>query len=91
MSLSLLLHACADFPLHHDDAHRRFFPFSDYRFSSPVSYWDPRHHGAWGASVELALSAAALILLVRRHDDARVRAAWALLWSLNLLPFLYWG
>lgn len=88
---SLLLHACADFPLHHDDAHRQFFPLSDYRFASPVSYWDPRHHGVLGVSLEFAVAAAALAVLLRRHADRRARAAWVVLWALNLIPFIYWG
>lgn len=90
-SLSLLLHACEDFPLHHDDAHRQFFPFSDYRFRSPLSYWDPRHHGAWGAALELALTVAAVVILVRRHEDRRARVAWISVWLLSLAPLLYWG
>lgn len=89
-SLSLLLHACEDFPLHHADAHRQFFPFSDYRFLSPISYWDPRYHGAWGAAFEMAVTAAAVVALLRRHDDWRARAAWIGVWALNLVPFLYW-
>lgn len=91
LSLSLLLHAAADFPLHHDDAHRQFFPFSDYRFASPLSYWDPRHHGVWGASLELLVTASAVAFLIRRHREARVRAAWIALWMVNLVPFFYWG
>lgn len=91
LSFSLLLHAVTDFPLHHDDAHRQLFPLSDYRFASPVSYWDPRHHAAWGGVVELAVTALAVAVLVRRHEDSRARAAWAALWLLNLVPFLYWG
>ncbi|RMD80516.1 MAG: hypothetical protein D6809_00965 [Gammaproteobacteria bacterium] len=52
---SMLLHAGADFLLHHDDAHRQLFPLSDWRFRSPVSYWDPRYHGAWASVAEAAL------------------------------------
>ena len=91
LSWSLLLHACADFPLHHDDAHRHFYPFSDFRFASPISYWDARHFGAWGASVELLVTAVCVLVLFKRHADGRIRAAWAALWLLNLVPFLYWG
>lgn len=91
LSLSLLLHAGMDFPLHHDDAHRQFFPLSDYRLASPVSYWDPRHYGAWGGAIELAVTAFAVAILLRRHKDLRARAAWAAVWLLNLGPFLYWG
>ena len=50
---SMLLHALADLPLHHDDAHRHFFPLLDWRFTSPVSYWDPAHHGTWASVVEI--------------------------------------
>ncbi|BAZ39670.1 hypothetical protein NIES4101_56240 [Calothrix sp. NIES-4101] len=43
--LSALLHCLGDLPVHHDDAHRHFYPFSNYRFISPISYWDIKHHG----------------------------------------------
>lgn len=39
------LHSLFDIPLHHDDGPRVFYPFFDYTFSSPVSYWDFDHHG----------------------------------------------
>ena len=35
---SLLFHALLDFPIHAQDAHRHFFPFSQFRFISPLSY-----------------------------------------------------
>jgi len=54
-SLSALLAAAEDFFLHHDDGHAHFFPFSDYRFVSPVSYWDPAHYGVYASIVELIL------------------------------------
>ncbi|MGF1490896.1 MAG: hypothetical protein ACFBSC_00250 [Microcoleaceae cyanobacterium] len=50
--LSLLLHDLLDLPVHNDDAHRHFFPFSDYRFISPISYWDRNHHASVVAFVE---------------------------------------
>lgn len=90
LSASLLLHAAADLPLHHADAHRQFFPLSDYRFQSPVSYWDPRYHGKWGALAELAAALAAAVVLVRRHEDWRARAAWVGVALLDLVPYVYW-
>lgn len=42
---SMLLHSCGDIFVHGADAHRHFFPLSDYRFVSGISYWDPTHHG----------------------------------------------
>lgn len=55
MFLSMIVHCLCDFPLHNHDAHRHFFPFSNYRFISPISYWDPRKNGALGAFIELTL------------------------------------
>lgn len=78
-SLSLLLHAVCDFLLHNDDAHRQLFPFSDYRFRSPVSYWDPRYHGALGALFELAAVVLASAVLARRHRSLAARITLALL------------
>ena len=42
---SALIHCVLDLLVHHDDGHRHFFPFCDFRFQSPVSYWDPARHG----------------------------------------------
>ena len=52
---SALLHALGDLPVHAQDAHRHFLPFSQYRFISPLSYWDVRHHGRAVALGELLL------------------------------------
>lgn len=60
--LSLLLHSLLDLPVHHDDAHRHFLPFSQYRFISPISYWDTRHYGSIVACIE-----AGLVLLGTLH------------------------
>ena len=57
LTASMLLHACGDVFLHGADAHRHLFPFSNYRFVSIVSYWDPAHYG----NVVLPVEAAAVI------------------------------
>ena len=49
---SMLLHLIVDFFVHAEDAHRQFLPFSQYRFISPISYWDVRHHGRLIALLE---------------------------------------
>ncbi|WP_110984508.1 hypothetical protein [Acaryochloris thomasi] len=63
LSGSAVLHSLLDLPVHHDDAHRHFFPFHHYRFISPVSYWDPRHHGYIVALVEILLVLIATLYL----------------------------
>lgn len=55
LCVSLVCHSLLDLPVHHDDAHRHFFPLSNYRFISPFSYWDSNHHGRIVAFMEMAL------------------------------------
>ncbi len=57
--LSMFVHSLFDFPLHNTDAHRHFFPFSNYKFRSPLSYWDPAHYGSI-----MAISECLLILVL---------------------------
>ncbi len=70
---SMILHALGDLPLHREDAHRHFFPFSDWRFTSPVSYWDPEHFGGYAALGEVVLVLAVSVFLFRRY---RGRGRW---------------
>jgi len=63
MALSAILHSLGDIPIHNHDAHRHFLPFSQYRFISPISYWDPRHHGRFVAWIEKGLVLAISIYL----------------------------
>jgi len=80
---SILLHCLGDLPLHHDDGHRHFLPFSNFRFESPVSYWDPAHYGGIFGPIEMVLMAIASVYVFRR-----VRSRWTkgLLLVANLLP-----
>ena len=55
LCVSMVCHSLLDLPLHNDDAHRHFFPFSDYRFISPFSYWDVNHYGRIVALIEMVL------------------------------------
>ena len=71
--VSMATHCLADLPLHNDDAHRHFFPLSDWRFESPVSYWDPRHSGAYVAAAEIAMVLAGSIFLAVRYPQTWMR------------------
>ena len=53
--ISMICHSLLGLPVHNDDAHRHFFPFSNHRFISPLSYWDKNHYGAIVALIEMAL------------------------------------
>ncbi len=81
VGLSAILHSLGDLPIHNHDAHRHFLPFSQYRFISPISYWDPRHHGRVVAWVERGLVLVISIYLFPHVDFWVVRF---LLVALNL-------
>ncbi|MEO1591115.1 MAG: hypothetical protein AAFU71_07465 [Cyanobacteria bacterium J06632_22] len=53
---SVFLHCLVDLPTHAEDAHRHFWPLSNYRFESPLSYWDPAKGGRFFAVFELGLA-----------------------------------
>ena len=79
LGLAALLHVAFDLPVHAEDAHRHFWPVSAWRFFSPVSYWDPAHHGRIASLVEAAGGVALCGLLWRRHARRAVRALLLLL------------
>lgn len=56
-------HNAADFFTHHTEAHSHFYPLSDWRFASPVSYYERDHHAVAYTIGEAA--AAATVLAAR--------------------------
>lgn len=94
LGVSMMLHDVADLLLHHADGHAHFLPFSDWRFSSPVSYWNPAHHGRIFGTLELGASLACAVLLLRRREGG-----WRLIGALGgaatlggwLFARLVWG
>ncbi len=71
-----LLASATDLPLHSERTHSHFWPLTDWRFESPVSYWHPEHYGLFVQPVELALAVFLTVLLYRRYES---RAAVVLL------------
>lgn len=78
-----LAHVVLDFPLHHDDGRPHFWPFSDWVFESPVSYWDPQHYGGIAGLVELALCIGCAVWLWRRFHGVFARSAVAVILALE--------
>ena len=71
--VSCMCHTIVDVVTHFDDGPLLFFPFDfHYRFSSPVSYWDPAHYGGQFIYFEAALDAvlAAYLLVGGRRKVA---------------------
>ena len=75
LASSAMLHMACDLPVHNDDAHRHFLPLTNWRFESPVSYWDPRHYGVYFAISELIFALTACAFVSRRAPSAPMRAA----------------
>ena len=86
--LSMGIHCVCDLLVHREDAHRHFFPLSDFRFVSPVSYWDPRHHGDVFAVLEIGFVVVGCAVLARRFGS---RVARALLGAVVATYALYIG
>lgn len=74
-SASALLHSVIDFLCHRDDAHMHFWPLSDWRFRSPLSYWDANHYGNWFGLFEAAIGMLLVVILLRRYRSVWLRAA----------------
>lgn len=55
--LACALHSVVDILTHHNDGPVLFFPLDwQYRFASPVSYWDPAHYGQYFSVFESLLN-----------------------------------
>ncbi|MEM7772858.1 MAG: hypothetical protein AAF327_20395 [Cyanobacteria bacterium P01_A01_bin.37] len=93
--ISMMLHIAGDLPLHHDDAHRHFLPFSNWRFISPVSYWDPRHYGNIVVPLEILAVIVSCVVLFLSYDSLSARALIGTIGSSYLIYFIYvftvWG
>ena len=91
--LSSVIHCLLDFLVHHDDGHRHFYPFTDFRFISPVSYWDPQHYGNIMSVLEIVLFLGGAVFLCFR--EARLEGIRSgltpLRWTLILTTIIYCG
>ena len=91
LSLAALTHIAGDLPVHVDDAHRHFWPISDWKFISAISYWDPQHHGSSFAILEALLGIGLSLLLFWRFKSWFARVPLMLLLAAYLLVPLYFA
>ena len=95
LTASALLHMFFDFPLHHDDAHRHFLPLTEWRFVSPVSYWNPLYYGNIMFRLEILFTLLACIFVTWRGPSTAMRlvAVCTLLIYVSFTGFavLHWG
>jgi len=93
LSGSALLHSVIDFLCHRDDAHMQFWPLSEWRFRSPVSYWDPAHYGTWFSLFEAALGLLMALVLMSRYKGPgpRIILALAIIAYIAVPAFYFWS
>ncbi len=72
-ALAALIHIAFDFPVHNHDAYAHFWPFSDWKFYSPLSYYEADHHAAWVSLFEMAIALISIIVLWRRFPKTWVK------------------
>ena len=69
LSAACLAHVLLDFPVHADDAHIHFWPLTEARFYSPISYWDRRHFGDIVGALEAVAGLLIAFVLWRRFTS----------------------
>lgn len=72
-SLAALIHMASDMPVHAHDAYRHFWPISDWRFHSPLSYYEADHHAVWVSLFEAVLAFICIAVLWRRFPRRVVK------------------
>lgn len=71
--VAALVHTICDFPVHTDDAHVHFWPLTDWRFHSPVSYYQSSHFGDIVRPIEALVDVVLAAFLVWRFRQWTVR------------------
>ncbi|QFU09049.1 hypothetical protein PARPLA_01816 [Rhodobacteraceae bacterium THAF1] len=84
-----LLHLIFDFPLHSHDARMHFWPVTDWKFHSPISYWEGRSGEVWSL-IETGLVVVMSVWLIWRDFSLPWRLTFGALAIAQLAPFLIW-
>lgn len=87
---AMTVHAATDLPVHVDDGHRHFWPFSSFVFNSPLSYWDQSHHGGVISVVGAVLGIVCAIVLWRRFPVTWIRLLCATAITAYIAVPAYW-
>ena len=90
LSSAAVLHLLCDFTLHNDDARAHFWPITDWRFFSPVSYWDNNHHAAYVAPLEGLLASVAAVYLLSSKYHFAIKACLGLLLLAEIIAVTGW-
>ncbi len=72
-AVSAVLHVLTDIPLHAGDGHPPWWPFSDWVYFSPFSYWDVRYGARVVAPLEFLIVAVVAGWLWTKYRSTKVR------------------
>lgn len=72
-SSAALVHVLIDLATHARDAHVHFWPLTDWRFHSPLSYYDPAFHGKVVGMFEAIMGLGIITYLVINYKNWPVR------------------
>ena len=89
-SVAALLHIAFDLPLHHDDGRPHFWPFTDWVYTSPVSYWDSAQSAGYVVPLTLTLAVACAVVLWRRFPAIAPRLGVAALLAAEIWVSRQW-
>lgn len=67
-ALAAFSHLFGDIFLHVHDGHAHFWPFSEWRFVSPISYWNPQYFGNYVSLMEAIVTIFCAVILYRRFQ-----------------------
>jgi len=84
-ALAVLIHMATDMPVHGHDAYRHFWPLSDWRFHSPISYWERDLHAGWVSAVEAIIGLTSIVILWRRFPVPWVKIILGMLAALYVI------
>lgn len=86
-----LSHLALDLPFHNSDAHKHFWPITDYRFNSPLSYWNSNHFGDYVRIAEFGIGLICILVIWRRFNALWVKCAMAVLLASYIAVPLYFS
>ena len=88
VAISAVFHTVVDFCVHTADAYAHFWPLTDWRFVSPISYWDRASYGQYVGCFDAALVLGLLWWLATRYRESKLRF---LIYGLLVLATLRFG
>jgi LexA-binding, inner membrane-associated putative hydrolase len=78
LASSATLHSVVDFLCHREDAHMHFWPLTWWKFTSPISYWNPLYFGRYVSVAEAVTGIAMAVYLFRTYANKFTRILLAL-------------